>query len=318
MSTLEQRYQDRLSNFPQLGEGRHQASLGISNLGVLAGLALEQIHDDIRKAAGSTPLSESEIRKTVLKAAAEHVARGSTYIPPPKPAPVIKDGQAALRRIIDAGTISDPVDLWEASPIRLHDSVESDPCIFLNTMFSPKELIFIGDRYDDGVLGYNIRTVAAWVVHFATGGKAGPYIIINPFTGKASPKKSGDGVSYRCDGSIASYLHCLVEFDDLPREGQIKFWSAAKLPIRALIDSGGKSIHAWLSVKKLFSVTTAEQWNRRIKTDFYEKILVPLGVDRACCNPSRLSRLPGHFREETGKFQKILWLSPEGQEVTRC
>jgi hypothetical protein len=140
---------------------------------------------------------------------------------------------------------------------------------------------------------------------------------VNPLSGEAAPKKDGDGDTYRGDGNVNDFRHCLVEFDDMTRADQIRFWSAAKLPIVALIDSGGKSIHAWLDVRKLFTVTTSAQWDQHIKIGLYEKVLVPLGVDRACCNPSRLSRLPGCFREEHGKFQRLLWLSPVGREVTQ-
>lgn len=313
-TTLEQRYADRLRSMPAPGEGRHTALLGIANLGVISGIDPEHIHADLRQAANGIP--DREIQSAVSKAAADHQA-GGTYRPSPKPAPLVKDGQAALRRIIAQGTISEDVDLWEASLIRLHDAPEKDSALLLETLFQPGENIFIGDRYDDGIIGRTIRTVAAWIKFFQAGGTAGPFIIINPFTGKPSPKKDGTGDSYRCDGSISAFRHCLVEFDNLPREDQIRFWSAAKLPILALIDTGGKSIHAWLNISKLAAGSTCAEWDREIKINLYEKILVPLGVDRACCNPSRLSRLPGYIRTETEKAQRLLWLSPEGREVVR-
>ena len=99
-----------------------------------------------------------------------------------------------------------------------------------------------------GVLGQNIRTASEWIAFFEAGGTAGPYIIVNPLSGEAAPKKDGDGDTYRGDGNVKTFRHCLVEFDNLTREDQIRFWSAAKLPVLALIDSGGKSIHAWLDV----------------------------------------------------------------------
>jgi hypothetical protein len=220
-----------------------------------------------------------------------------------------------LRRIIAQGPISDDADLWEISPIRLYDSTDRDPVLLLETLFEADEFIFIGDRLEPGVIGKNIRTVAAWIMFFEAGGKAGPFIIINPLSGEPAPKKSGDGDSLRGDSNVKTFRHCLVEFDNLGREDQIRFWYAAKLPIRALIDSGGKSIHAWLDVQKLSNVSNCDQWNQEIKIGLYEKVLVPLGVDRACCNPSRLSRLPGHLRSGKEKFQQLLWLSPEGREV---
>jgi hypothetical protein len=316
-SKLETRYHIRLRDMPAPGQGRHTALLGIANLGILAGIEPEQIHDDIRRAVnGGSQLPDNEIRAAILKAALDHGA-GSSYRPTPKPAPLIKDGQAALRRIIDQGTIRDDADLVEASPLRLLDQSENDPVILLKTLFKPNEFVFIGDRLEPGIIGRNVRTAAAWDGFFKAGGKAGPFIIVNPLTGIPAPKKTGNGDSLRCDGSISTFRHCLVEFDNIPREDQIKFWSAAKLSIVALIDSGGKSIHAWLDVQKLFTVTTAAQWDQNIRVGLYEQVLVPLGVDQACCNPSRLSRLPGHYRSEKEKFQRLLWLAPEGREVVR-
>jgi hypothetical protein len=309
---LSSRYQDRLRSMPAPGQGRHTAILAIANLGIMAGAAQDDIHDDIRRATDGG-LPDHEIRAAILKAAKDH-GSGSIYQLPPRPAPLIKDGKAAVRRIISQGTISEEADLWDASPVRLY-SVETDPSMLLNLLFEPDEFVFIGDRLEPGIIGHNIRTAASWNSFFQAGGMAGPHIIINPLTGKPAPKKAGDGYTLRGDGNVKTFRHCLVEFDNLTREDQIRFWSAAKLPIRALIDSGGKSIHAWLDVQKLFTVTTAEQWNTNIKIGLYEKILISMGVDRACCNPSRLSRLPGYFREEHGKYQRLLWLSSEGRRV---
>jgi hypothetical protein len=312
---LQARYDDRLNNFPIPGNNRHGALLGTANLGVMAGKPTDAVHDDLRRITANNPMPDNEIRAAVMKAASDHGA-GSTYRPVPKPAHLIKDGKAALRRIIDQGTISEDADLWDASPVRLFDTPETDRIMLLETLFAPDDLVFIGDRYEDGVVGHNIRTATAWNGFFQAGGKAGPFIIVNPLTGIPAPKKSGDGDTQRGDFNVATFRHCLVEFDNLGREDQVRFWSAAKLPILALIDSGGKSIHAWLDVSKLSPVTSGEQWNQEIKIKLYEKILCPLGVDRLCCNPSRLSRLPGHLRAETGKMQRLLWLSKEGRQVT--
>jgi hypothetical protein len=301
---------------PAPGQGRHTSLLAIANLGIMAGATPEQIHSDIRQAVNGNPLPDNEIRSAILKAASDHGA-GSTYRPQPRPAPLIPNGKTALQRIIGQTTISEDVDLWDSSPIRLNESTGRDSVLVLKTHFRPWEFIYIGGGKEVGVLGQNIRTASEWIAFFEAGGTAGPYIIVNPLSGEAAPKKDGDGDTYRGDGNVKAFRHCLVEFDDMTRADQLRFWSAAKLPILALIDSGGKSIHAWLDVRKMFTVTTSEEWDQHIKTNLYEQILVPMGVDRICCNPSRLSRLPGYFREETGKFQRLLWLSPVGREVTR-
>jgi len=134
--------------------------------------------------------------------------------------------------------------------------------------------------------------------------------------GIPAPTKSGDGTTLRGDGNVKDYRFCVIEFDNLTREEQIRFWSAVKLPIVALIDSGGKSIHAILEINKLAKVETPEDWQAIIKTRLYDKILLPMGVDAACSNPARLSRLPGHFREEKETWQRLLWLSPTGRAIS--
>jgi hypothetical protein len=313
----QEKYNDSLNRMPARKHGRHKHLLTISNYAALAGVPRKQVHDDIRRVTSGDPMPDKEIAAAVAKAFADHDACGGTYQLPPKPVPLIKNGNAARRRIIGQNTISEDVDLWDSSPIRLNESTGRDSVLVLKTHFRPWEFIYIGGGKEVGVLDQNIRTASEWIAFFEAGGTAGPYIIVNPLSGEAAPKKDGDGDTYRGDGNVKAFRHCLVEFDDMTRADQLRFWSAAKLPILALIDSGGKSIHAWLDVRKMFTVTTLEEWDQHIKTNLYEQILVPMGVDRVCCNPSRLSRLPGYFREETGKFQRLLWLSPVGREVTR-
>lgn len=315
METLRTRYDARLRDFPKPGAGRHQALLAIANLGTMAEIPADQIHSDIVSAANPHRIPDAEINKAIQKALDDHRGGGSYRIPS-KPKPIVKDGAAALQRIIDAGTIDNDADLWEASPIRLYHPPEQDGALFLEAMFKPDDRLFIGGQYDDGTIGVSIRRTTEWVSFFNSGGTAGPFIIINPFTGKPAPKKDGTGDSYRGDAAVAAYPHCLVEFDNITIDDQIRFWSGARLPVKALVHTGGKSIHAWLDTSKAgVPVADQEGWNRQIKTELYEQVLIPIGVDRACCNPSRLSRMPGWFRAEKSRYQRLLWLSPEGREV---
>lgn len=112
-------YQHRIKSIPAPGCGCHTTIMGVSNLGVMAGLGPEQIFVDIRDAIpkGKRRISDREIQDAIRKALADY--NGGTYAPRPRPAPVDKDGKKALQKIISQGKISDEVDLWEASPIRL-------------------------------------------------------------------------------------------------------------------------------------------------------------------------------------------------------
>ncbi len=191
----------------------------------------------------------------------------------------------------------------------------NDAILLLETLYLPTDRLWIGERYQAGNNGDTIRTAEEWISYFRNGGKIPPHIIPNPLTGVSAPKKTGDGETLRGDGNVVRYHFCVAEFDRESREDQIRFWSAIKLPICALIDSGGKSIHAWIDISKLSTVETPEQWQSEIKGRLYDRILTPLGVDAACSNPSRLSRLPGHYRSEKQAWQHLLWLSPEGRMV---
>ena len=308
------KYNEALKNLPAPGGGAHCAILGVSNRGVLAGIPSRRIFDDIRGSIppGKRKVLDKEIWEAINKASTD--LNGKPFTPRPQPESVIRSGETVLQRIIVQGEITSEADLWESSPIRLLDEPQGDPVLFLETIFSPGDLVWIGERQDPGIIGETIRTAAEWITFFRNGGKTAPFIIINPLTGIPAPKKTGDGQTYRGDLNIASYRYCMAEFDTLTREDQIRFWTAAKLPIITLIDSGGKSIHAWLEVSKLAVVETFQQWESKIKV-FYHRLLTPLGVDSSCKNPSRLSRLPGHWRGEKNQYQKLLWLSSKGRSI---
>jgi len=309
------RYQDALLDIPSPGCGCHPSLLGVANKGVRAALDSEQIFQDIRQniPQGDRRVSDREIQDAINKALSDF--NGGTFMPKARPRPIVNDGKTALQRIIEQGMISDEADLWEVSRIRLYGEPEQDPSLLLRTVFEPADLIWIGEMYKAGIMDDTIRTRDEWITYFENGGKTAPHIILNPLNGMPAPTKSGEGNTLRGDANIKEYRYCLIEFDILTREDQIRFWSAAKLPIVALIDSGGKSIHAWLEVSKLAQVSTSEQWATEIKGRLYDRILTPMGVDAACSNPARLSRLAGHYREEKGQYQRLLWLSREGKTI---
>jgi hypothetical protein len=310
------RYNEKLRNPRPPGTGCHPWILGTATLGVLGGLGGDQIYSDIRQAIpqGSRRIPDREIQEAIRKALADHTS--GTFTARTSPTPVVQDGKAALLRIIAQGKIAKEADLRECSPIQLGDEPKSDLVLLLEAHFKQNELVWIGDRLKPGIMGNTIRTTEEWIAHYLNGGSTEPLIIINPLNGIPAPTKNGNKTTLRGDGNVADFRFCLVEFDNLNREDQLRFWSAAKLPIVALIDSGGKSIHAWLEVSKLSKVATSEQWATEIKGRLYDRILTPLGVDGACSNPSRLSRLPGHYRAEKGRYQRLLWLAPEGKPIS--
>jgi hypothetical protein len=119
------RYYDYLKQIlaPGKGLGCHTSLLSVANLGILAGIAPQDIFDDIRChiPPGLRKVSDREIMDAVNKALADHST--GKFAPKPRPATVVKDGKAALQRIIAQSKISDEADLWELSPIRLVEAV---------------------------------------------------------------------------------------------------------------------------------------------------------------------------------------------------
>jgi hypothetical protein len=313
--TLFNRYRAYLASLPSPGgNGCHPALLGAANLGIIAGVTPEQIFSDLKAAipAGKRPVANREIMDAVNRAVGDHEAGQPVCAPRPEPA--VNDGAAILHKLIASGSGASEADLWEASPIRVDWPPEEDAVHILQALYSKDDLLFIGERQEPGIIGKTIRTRAEWVERLSQGGETAPYIIPNPLSGKPAEKKGG-GMTLRGDLNVSDFRLCVAEFDALDRDSQLAFWSAVKLPIVALIDSAGKSIHGWLDVRKLADVPALADWDRHIRGRLYAEALIPLGVDSACSNPSRLSRLPGHFRAEKQRRQRILYLSPEGRRV---
>jgi hypothetical protein len=317
-NTAYQKFQDYPISPP--GTGCHGSILGKANLGIMAGLSPDEIHANIRGSIppGNRRVSDHEITEAIKKAMLDHkgtstLLNGKAYYSS-KPKPIIKDGQAVLKKIISQSPIKGDLDLWESSPIRLYDSPAHDAALLLSLLYCPDDMLFIGDKFDDGEPGKNIRSTIDWIKFINSGGRPGAHIIINPVTGSPAPKKTGNGVTLRGDSNIKTFRYCLAEFDALSREDQIRFWTAVKLPVACLIDSGNKSIHAWINVQKLAEVRRPSTWDKVIKHKLYIQGLIPLGVDRACSNPARLARMPGVIRQETEKYQKVLWMSHKGYQ----
>lgn len=316
VTSMHSKYQERLRSIPAPGEGNncHTYLLGVANLGIMAGVSPEQIFKGIRANVprGKRPVPDREILDAIKLAVRDHA--DGRFVSAPKPKPLVTDGAAILRKLIQQGRGVTEADIRNASPTRIDPQPESDPAHALPLLYHGGDLLFIGERAESGIRGKTIRTCAEWAQYFRGGGKPGPHIIVNPLSGTPAPKKSG-GMTYRGDGNVVDFRFCVTEFDALDRDSQLAFWAVVNLPIVALVDSGGKSIHAWLDVRKLADVRTAEEWDYHIRERLYRQLLIPLGVDSACANPARLSRLPGHFRAEKGRIQRLLYLAPDGRRV---
>lgn len=117
--------------------------------------------------------------------------------------------------------------------------------------------------------------------------EAGAWIRHNPTTGAK-------------DEHVTRYAYVLVESDSMPIEEQKKLLISLKLPIAALVESGGKSVHAIVKV----DAENFAEFQQRV--DFLFDFMSRHGftIDAANKNPARLSRLPG--AERKGKIQRLI------------
>jgi hypothetical protein len=307
-----QKYQDALHRIPAPGAGCHGALLGVANLGAIAGLSDCQIHDDIRGAipAGDRRVTDKEIRDAVTKARREFKPNGPltpytpTYRPPPKP---LIDGPATLRKLIDAGAGTTAENITALSPVTIDWKPGHLDALAVLSLYDGEERLFLGDQY-----GRKVKAVSLWREEVQSLCRASyPYIIPNPLDGEAHDLGEGNK-SYRCDAAICAFRYATIEFDNLPKPAQLAFWGAVLskklLNVALLLDSGGKSIHAWVRV----NLPDRNAWDKVVGGQFYGEagVFTAIGADRACRNPSRLSRLAGHYREEKNAWQKLLYLNP--------
>lgn len=298
------RFSEALRACPSAGAGVHSWILSCANWAAIEGMHPGDAQREILAAMSRPPSPKSEVGIALVKAYAEH--RRGTFTPrniaPAKPKPKPLTAAAFIQR----GDGATEADWFDASPVRMDwEPGPKDAAHLLRVLYRPWEHVFCGERYGgaDGV-----RMAADWIAHFEDGRSVPPHFIPNPLTGKAHPLADGK-LSRRGDSAVAGFLYAVAEFDGLSKPEQLAFWWGFRsAPITALIDSGGKSIHAILRVE----CETRDEWERDIEGQLFPRVLVPLGCDPACRNEARLSRLPGHYRAEKGAWQRLLYLNPEG------
>jgi len=195
-----------------------------------------------------------------------------------------------------------PFDITKVSFKRPSPAVAPDPQAsefkrFLQTAFAPTEVVCICDAVEEGrpVTAGSFIPIEEWIARFddpvsriLSPEREGIFVRINPFKPNLY---SGS------DNDVSAYRHVLVEFDDKPKAEQERLFRDSGLPITVLIDSGGKSIHAWVRV----DAPNRKEWDIR-RDIIYSSIP---GIDAKNKNPSRYSRLPGAWRSPTSQ-QKLL------------
>jgi hypothetical protein len=291
---------------PGRDENFHTYLMTPANAAKRAGLSPEEAVKRIYKAVpgGGRPVGEQEIRDAVERAYNTEITQVKKVLP-------AVNVEAFWRGILNqtAGVSEGDLEaeIHSRSAIRLDDEPAEDPVLLLESIYRPDDVLFIGGQYDEAV-----KPVKEWLKLFKAGSGVPPHIIPNVLTGKPAPKKSEKGTTLRGDNNVLGFNVAVAEMDGRPRAEQLAFWLTVDLPIVALIDSAGKSIHAWVATP---GIETAEQWDTEVEVGLFGQWLIPLGCDPACKNEARLSRMPGHLRKKTGKMQRLLYVAPGGRKV---
>lgn len=289
------KYEEAMANAPARGAGLHQEIMRIACLGVLAEIPPELIIQDCNsKLAG---IKNNEAKEAVKKAMA--TVTKEEYIPPTPIKNKYKPKQVDQFRKFITGQSGEIMDLVEQSQIRLLGDYEKDGYLVLETLYRDDEYLFIGDVFDRDVL-----TVREWLGRDLT---KFPHIIPNPMTGEAG--MTGDAkISYRCETTVGDLRYAVCEMDEVCIGDQVAFWMKCikiGIPVAAVIHSGKKSLHGWIKVD---CGLDTKRWEVDVRGWLFNDFGVKYGLDKACSNKARLSRLPGHERGK-GQTQRLLYLN---------
>ena len=194
----------------------------------------------IRSAIGKERCANKPYAPTL----AEQLARAERRRKKRNDEKLIAKAKASLPMIVQEFSAS-TADLWEASPIRLLDGPEDDWRMHLN-LFAPRSFVWIGDRFNSAKedkpewlkakAREHFRRVEDWLDSDTA--PQGPLISSSTFV---------KGSASRCKSNVASSPFLIVESDVLSHEEAtaVIFFLKQKYRLRAVIDTAGKSLHAW-------------------------------------------------------------------------
>ena len=185
-----------------------------------------------------------------------------------------------------------PLDEIKAtSPVAIPEARHEQTQLLLRA-FAEEDVVWIGDRKDSGHESHAVhfKTAAEWLT---LGVVDGP--LICPVTFKP------DSIS-RSNDNVLARRFLVVESDHLGKDevGSVFRWlqSAVELPLVAIVDTAGKSLHAWF------------QWQHEDELDDFKIVLPALQCDPKLFTTSQPVRLPGGLRD--GRVQSLVYFDNGG------
>ena len=211
----------------------------------------------------------------------------STSRTPPRIQACLEEMDVLRDRIL--GSPWTPEAIAAASPARIPSS-SADQVAAVLRLFQPTDVVWTGGLHDSGQAWHarHFRTVQEWL----QAGRPGPRISTCTFK-PGSISRSADNVQRR--------RFLVVESDDLDHASQgavIRWLMAGRLKLRAVVDTRGRSLHAWFDLPGKRSL---EQLAIQLPA---------LGMDSSLFNPVQPVRLPGWRRSDSGLCPRLLYLAP--------
>jgi RecA-family ATPase len=267
-----------------------------------AGHPLEDTEAQLLARALADGLTESEARHTIrsVYARTSREPLGASGALPTAPTP-------APRRATPA-----PVHR-ERSTMALPVTIDDGFVRLIDACFQPDEFVAISPAAENeegeivprrGVTlkasEWKSKVAAKGGVDRVFGTKLGLFLRINPMA-KGGAKNE----------DVTAFRHVLVEFDrdeagkPIPKEEQYHAVVASGMPVAALIDSGNKSLHAWIRV----DAPDEKEYKRRVEIIW--GWFSGINLDKQNRNPSRLSRCPDGWRTVDGQPHRQTLLSLE-------
>ena len=310
-------YQDELNGLAGAVGCRNARLLRIANLGVLSGRNTLTLTQEIQAASGFPQLGEREVRRAVERAARD--TKPNDFIrlpyrpspPPPPPEPWKRGAAAFVWQMCKTGQGADMATLTALSPVTVPPSPQAQAVTFLHRLYEAEEFIFIGEQYTTAQIGKTLCRRDDWL-EASSRITTAPQIIANPLTGLEGLTKDGTP-SLRCLDCIFAFRYALVEFDAMPLEGQLAFWTGIvksdALPVVSIVFSGKKSVHGLIRLDASDATHWARYWRDLEQIIHPDSVTPEFKADAGCKDATRQTRLPGAVRRETGKLQSLLWLA---------
>ena len=188
-----------------------------------------------------------------------------------------------------------PLDALRGVSPMAPDDLKEDWMMFLGLFEGQEGLVWCGNVTDSGRPEHsiNFQTVDRWTTESSPRGNFTCPSLFNP------------GTTSRSNANVLSRPYLVLESDTLPKDSMCAVFrwlqEACFWPLRAVIDTGGKSLHGWFDMPP-------QTWLPDLRVAFEA-----LQLDPAMFKASQPVRVPGAFRADKDKYQRLIYYAPPTQ-----